>query len=78
EAMSWVYLLLGSLLPVGLVLLGSRVTSPRLAAGEDARVAAWQGALGAALCFATLCFTRMQVLPYALLRYDEPWLYGLY
>lgn len=34
EAMSWVYLLLGSLLPLGLVLLGSRVNSPRLAEGE--------------------------------------------
>lgn len=33
EAMSWVYLLLGSLLPLGLVLLGSRVNSPRLAEG---------------------------------------------
>ena len=78
EAMSWVYLLLGSLLPLGLVLLGSRVNSPRLAEGEEARVAAWQVALGAALCFATLCFKLMQFLPYALLRYDEPWLYGLY
>ncbi|MCT5992574.1 hypothetical protein LZM99_27350, partial [Pseudomonas aeruginosa] len=78
EAMSWVYLLLGSLLPLGLVLLGSRVNSPRLAEGEEARVAAWQVALAAALCFATLCFKLMQFLPYALLRYDEPWLYGLY
>ncbi|HBO7248302.1 TPA: hypothetical protein L4997_006114, partial [Pseudomonas aeruginosa] len=58
--------------------LGSRVNSPRLAEGEEARVAAWQVALGAALCFATLCFKLMQFLPYALLRYDEPWLYGLY
>ncbi|RLR65083.1 hypothetical protein CKA42_31955, partial [Pseudomonas aeruginosa] len=55
-----------------------RVNSPRLAEGEEARVAAWQVALGAALCFATLCFKLMQFLPYALLRYDEPWLYGLY
>ncbi|MEE2577686.1 hypothetical protein QO176_33655, partial [Pseudomonas aeruginosa] len=49
EAMSWAYLLLGSLLPLGLVLVGSRVNTPRLAEGEEARVAAWQVALGAAL-----------------------------